>query len=297
MEFAMTTTKRKILVTGATGQIGGELIRILASDDSLDIVAAARNPAKAQSLGVPVVYFDYDRVETMAPALEGVDSVFMLTGYTVDMLKQSYALINAAKQAGVKHIVHLGAPGNDNTTVAHWGWHQFVERFIEWSGFSFTHLRPEIFMQNLLGYGGAKPIKDGVIRHYVGNAKICWVDIDDIAAVAAECLRDTSRHGGQTYRLGYDAKTYHEVATILSSATQQRFRYEARPAAEFLEKVLAAGADYAYMQCAHNNYHNYATGKIPGADYTFDNFETITGRKPARWEGFAARHKAEFHYE
>src|SRR5471032_1330406 len=115
MEFAMTTTKRKILVTGATGQIGGELIRILASDDSLDIVAAARNPAKAQSLGVPVVYFDYDRVETMAPALEGVDSVFMLTGYTVDMLKQSYALINAAKKAGVKHIVHLGAPGNDNT--------------------------------------------------------------------------------------------------------------------------------------------------------------------------------------
>src|SRR5471032_1634571 len=108
MEFAMTTTKRKILVTGATGQIGGELIRILDADDSLDIVAAARNPAKAQSLGVPVLYFDCDREKAMAPALEGVD-----------MLRQSYAPVNAAKRVGAGHIVHIGAPGNDHTTVAH----------------------------------------------------------------------------------------------------------------------------------------------------------------------------------
>jgi len=286
----------RVLVMGATGQVGGALIRHLTDVPSLEIVAAARNVSKASTLEVPVVHLDLDDIETFAPALSNVDRLFMATGYTVDMLRQSKDLVNYAKRAGVKFIVHLGACGDDDTRVAHYGWHQFIERYIACSGIPFTHLRPEIFMQNLLGYGGAKPINDGVIRHYVGDAKICWVDIDDIAAVAAECLRDTSRHGGQTYRLGYDAKTYHEVATILSSATQQRFRYEARPAAEFLEKVLAAGADYAYMQCAHNNYHNYATGKIPGADYTFDNFETITGRKPARWEDFAARHKTEFHY-
>jgi len=295
----MSDVKRNILITGATGQVGSAVIRALKGgegDDAINLIAAGRSQEKAATLGVAWRKLDYDDGSTMSPALQDIDSVFMVTDYTVGMLRQSKAFINAAKRAGVRHIVHLGAPGDDDTNVDHWGWHQFIERYIEWSGFSFTHLRPEIFMQNLLGYGGAKPINDGVIRHYVGDAKICWVDIDDIAAVAAECLRDTSRHGGQTYRLGYDAKTYHEVATILSSATQQRFRYEARPAAEFLEKVLAAGADYAYMQCAHNNYHNYATGKIPGADYTFDNFETITGRKPARWEDFAARHKTEFHY-
>src|SRR5471032_2633562 len=296
MEFAMTTTKRKILVTGATGQIGGELIRILASDDSLDIVAAARNPAKAQSLGVPVVYFDYDRVETMAPALEGVDSVFMLTGYTVDMLKQSYALINAAKKAGVKHIVHLGAPGNDNTTVAHWGWHQFVERFIEWSGFSFTHLRPEIFMQNLLGYGGSEAERDGAIRHYIGDARISWVDVRDVAAVAAVALQHPARHAGKTYHLGYDAKTYPEVAAILSKVVGQPFTYDARPPKEFFDAMLAAGADVAYMSCVYQNWIDYEARAIPGADAVYDNFFALTGRNPRTWVEFAKENAAAFQY-
>ena len=288
--------KRNILITGATGQVGRAVIRTLKDDDSIKLIAAGRSEEKAAKLGVAWRKLDYDEASTLSPALQDIDSVFMATDYTVGMLRQSKAFINAAKRAGVHHIVHLGAPGDDDTHVDHWGWHQFVERYIEWSGFSFTHLRPEIFMQNLLGYGGAKPIKEGVIHHYVGNAKICWVDIDDIAAVAAECFREPVKHSGQTYRLGYDAKTYHEVATILSSVTQQPFRYEPRPAAEFLEKVLAAGADYAYMQCAHNNYQNYATGKTPGADYTFDNFEKITGHPPTRWEAFAIRHKEAFQY-
>ena len=72
--------------------------------------------------------------------------------------------------------------------MAHYGWHQFIERYIEWCGFSFTHLRPEIFMQNLLGYGGESYVKEGVIRHYVGGARLSWVDCEDVAAVAAACL-------------------------------------------------------------------------------------------------------------
>ena len=94
-----------------------------------------------------MVYLDLDQVDTMAPALEGIDRLFMVTGYTIDMLRQSKDLLNAAKRAGVKHVVHLGACGNDDTRIAHHAWHQFVERYIEWSGFSFTHLRPEIFIK------------------------------------------------------------------------------------------------------------------------------------------------------
>jgi uncharacterized protein YbjT (DUF2867 family) len=141
-----------------------------------------------------VVYLDLDQVDTMAPALEGIDR-----------LRQSKDLLNAAKRAGVKHVVHLGACGNDDTRIAHHAWHQFVERYIEWSGFSFTHLRPEIFMQNLLGYGGESYVKDGVIRHYVGAARLSWVDCDDVSAAAGAALLDPQKHAGQTYRLGYEA--------------------------------------------------------------------------------------------
>ena len=292
----MSDGKRKILVTGATGQIGGALVRLLATEGELRVVAAARNPEKAQSLDVPVVMLDYDREETLAPALEGIDSLFMVTGYTVDMLKQSKAIINAAKRAGVKHIVHLGAPGDDDTKVGHWGWHQFVERYIEWSGISFTHLRPEIFMQNLLSYGGAEAEGKGVIRHYIGDARISWVDCDDVAAVAAVALKHPEVHAGKTYHLGYEARSYPEIAGILSEVIGQTFSDEPRPPEEFLDQMLAAGADPAYMRCVYQNWIDYEARAIPGQDAVYDNFFALTGRKPTTWAEFAKRHAEAFKY-
>ena len=101
---------------------------------------------------MPTVYLDYDRHETLVAALRGADRVFMATGCTIRMFHQSRDFLNAARTADVEHIVHLGAPGDDDTPVEHWRWHQFVERYIEWSGFSFTRLRPQFFMQTLLEY-------------------------------------------------------------------------------------------------------------------------------------------------
>ena len=181
--------KPRILVLGATGQVGGAVVSLLATDKSVDVIAAARNADKAKALGGDSAYLDLDKIATFSPALENIDRVFMATGYTVDMLRQSKDLVNAAKRAGVQQIVHLGACGDDDTRVAHYGWHQFIERYIEWSGMTFTHLRPEIFMQNLLGYGGESYVKRGVIKHYVGDARLSWVDCDDVAALAAVCRK------------------------------------------------------------------------------------------------------------
>lgn len=146
--------RTRIFVMGVTGQVGGALIPLLSENAALDVVAAVRSAAKAEQFTIPTVYLDLDDFSSFAPALDGIDRIFMATGYTVDMLRQSKGLVNSAKRAGVKQIVHLGACGDDDTRVAHYGWHQFIERYIEWSGITFAHLRPEIFMQNLLGYGG-----------------------------------------------------------------------------------------------------------------------------------------------
>lgn len=169
--------KARVLVMGATGRVGGALIPLLTQNADLDVVAAVRNSAKAGQFTIPTVHLDLDSFSSFAPALGGIDRIFMATGYTVDMLRQSKDLVNIAKRAGVKQIVHLGACGDDDTRVAHYGWHQFIERYIEWSGITFTHLRPEIFMQNLLGYGGESYVKQGVIKHYVGAARLSWVDL------------------------------------------------------------------------------------------------------------------------
>jgi NAD(P)H dehydrogenase (quinone) len=290
----MSNSKRKVLVTGVTGQIGGALMRLLAGDSGLHVVAAARSPEKARDFGVPVVMLDYDREPTLAPALEGIDSVFMVTGYTVDMLEQSKAFVNAAKRAGAKHVVHLGAPGDDDTRVGHWGWHQFVERYIEWSGMAFTRLRPEIFMQNLLGYGGAKAEGNGVIRHYIGDARISWVDGNDIAAVAAVALKRPEVHAGKTYHLGYEARSYREIAQILTRVIGQTFTDEPRPPDEFLQQMLARGADPAYMRCVYQNWLDYSTKAVSGQDTVYDNSFELTGRQPTTWAEFAKTHAAAF---
>jgi uncharacterized protein YbjT (DUF2867 family) len=288
--------KTRILVMGATGQVGGAVVSELVKDTKVEVVAAARHVGKAGLLGVPVVHLDLDRIETFVPALEGVDSLFMATGYTVDMLRQSKDLVNTAKRAGVKHIVHLGACGDDDTRVAHYGWHQFIERYIEWSGIRFTHLRPEIFMQNLLGYGGENYVKNGVIKHYVGAARLSWVDCEDVAAVAAACLLDPSTHAGGTYRLGYEAKTYYELAEVFSNVLGQPFSYEPQPPEDFLLNVLAAGAEPAYMKCVFDSYTDLTNGKDIGADEIFDNFQAITGRQPKTIAQFAMKNAARFQY-
>jgi NAD(P)H dehydrogenase (quinone) len=167
-------------------------------------------PSAFADKGLAAVTLDLDDEGTHMPALKGINSLFLVTGYTVDMLRQSKAILDNAKKAGVQHVVHLGACGRDDTTVAHWSWHQFVERYIQWLGFSYTHLRPEAFMQNMLAYGGKRTIVDGVVNAFVDGARLSWVDVEDVAQVAAVALAHPELHGGQTYRLGHDAVTFAE---------------------------------------------------------------------------------------
>lgn len=109
------TTQPAILILGATGKVGSETLRQLQLAGDSQVVAAVRSPEKARSLqaqGIDTVILDLDQPETLAPALKEVDRALLLTGYSVDMLRQSKRFIDAAKQAGVQHLVHIGASDN-----------------------------------------------------------------------------------------------------------------------------------------------------------------------------------------
>lgn len=294
-----TSTLPKILITGATGQVGGKTIDFLLADKSIEIIAAIRTKdqaAKFAARGIATVILDFDDESTHSKAFENIDRVFMVTGYTVDMLRQSKVLLDAAKKQGVQHIVHLGACGPDDTDIGHWAWHQLVERYIEWCGFTFTHLRPQDYMQNLLGYGGKKAIVEGVIYHYVANARLSWVDLEDVAQVAALALADPEEHASKTYRLGYDAKTFDEIATLMTAIVGKPFSYEPLSPEIFREAMESSGAEMAYMNCVYDHWKRHAAGTIPGASDTFDNFYEITGKQPTKWEDFIEKHKVELDY-
>lgn len=156
----MTATKflPTILVLGATGKVGGEVVRQLVQAGDSRVVAAARSEEKARILketyNVETLVLDLDNVETMAPGtFANIDRALLLTGYTVDMMKQSKRFLDAAKRDGVKHVVHIGASGAETNEVAHWTWHAMVEAYIEKLGFGYVHLQPEAFMQNILPTG------------------------------------------------------------------------------------------------------------------------------------------------
>ena len=289
----------KVLITGATGQVGGKTIDFLLANKEIEIVAAVRSKEKAEAFtkrGIATVILDFDDYSTHLPAFEGIDRMLMVTGYTVEMLRQSKVLLDNAKKAGINHIVHLGACGPDDATVGHWVWHQLVERYIEWGGFSFTHLRPQDFMQNLLSYGNEKATQGGVLNAYVDDARLSWVDVDNVAEVAAVALSHPELHNGKTYRLGYDAKTFDEIAALMTSIIGKPFRYEPLSPEIFLQKMQDAGAEMAYMQCVYEHWKAHANGEIPGASDTFDNFFEITGKQPTKWVDFIEKHRLILNY-
>ena len=288
--------KPKILVLGATGKVGGKVAQLLAESVDIQVIAGVRSPEKAQYLteqGIEVRHLDLDRQDTLKSALEEIDRALLLTGYTVDMLKQSKAFLDTAKETGVQHIVHIGASGAPTNEVAHWGWHQYIEKYIESLGFSYTHLRPEAFMKNLTDFGW---LNKGIVTNYIGDAHWSWVDSDDLALVAAETLRQPDRHAGKIYPLGYDIATMSEVTEILTSIIGKPYRVETRSPDDFLENMLKLGAEPAYIHCVYTQFKLNIANKIPEADKIFDNFETIAGRKPTTWREFIVKHREELSY-
>lgn len=294
-----------IFIFGATGSVSGTVVRKLLPDHEagrLTLIAAIRRPEAASSfvkLGIETRLIDLDRAEMegldpVVSAMRGADRVFLLTGYDVRMLAQSKAVIDAAKVVGVSHIVHMGANGRSDTTTVHPGWHQFVEAYIERSGIGFTHLRPSQFMQSLPmlhGMGGAQP---GVIQNYIGDARIGWIDVGDIAAVAGAALRDPSVHVRQTYPLATELASMYDIAILLSEVTGIPWRYEEREPQEFYEKVTAIGADASYMACVRNMFVRTREGTLPELCEVYDNIRSLTGREPTKLQTFIERNRAAF---
>lgn len=286
-----TQTKRRLLVIGATGQVGGDVVRSLIDAPDVETLAAVRRDDQAQAmrdLGAEPLHLDLDDAATVEKAVEGVDGILLMTGYTVDMMKHSKRVIDAAKRAGVDHIVHIGASGADTAEVAHWGWHRMIEAYIETQGFRFSHIRPEAFMQNILGFGW---LQSGALTNLIGDARWSWVDARDVAAIAAAALKAPDTFAGQVWRLGYDAATMDEVAEKIGALAGRSIETAPLDPQVFYEGAVGTGADPAYMACIRDQFRLNAAGAIPNADQTFDAaaFERAVGRAPAAWADFIAR--------
>jgi uncharacterized protein YbjT (DUF2867 family) len=293
-----------VLVLGATGRTGGALVDQLLDahrEGEVTLIAAVRRPEDSAAFterGIETRHIDLDSAERhgLAPivtALRDVRRVFLASGYDVRMLSQAKVAIDAARLAGVDHLVHLGVHAEPDTTVVHYGWHQLVEAHLARSGLGHTNLHPTAFMQNLLMPVMSDP-ESAVLTHYIGDAPTSWVDADDIAAVAATILRSPEEHDGRSYGLGTEVATIKGVAAMLTELTGRTWRHAAREPGEFLAAVTAAGADPVYMDCVRNVFERIRDGSLPEAAATFDTVERITKRPATSLRTFLHRHREHF---
>jgi uncharacterized protein YbjT (DUF2867 family) len=216
----------RILVIGATGRVGGELVRMLVERGE-EVRAATRAPGSASSrlpALAELVEFDFDRPATFAPALQGISRVFLMARPGDNHADEAaMPFIDSARNEGVRLIVNLTAMGvelDDSFTL------RKLERYVESSGIAVVHLRPNWFMQN---FGSGPMLADiratGSLHLPASDAKLSFIDVSDIAAVGLAALTEPG-HEGKAYTLtGGEALDHYEVTDHLSRAAGRRISY------------------------------------------------------------------------
>jgi uncharacterized protein YbjT (DUF2867 family) len=238
----MNDQEKTILVTGATGTVGSEVVKQLTSispsSSGHKIRAAVHSKNKADKLKqfdnkrVEIVELDYAKPETVADALNKVDNLYLQTLPIPDITDICSNLVKEAKKNNVKYIVKLSAMGADSdprSTILRL--HGEEEKIIADSGIAYTFLRPPAFMQNFVTQFGHTIRTQNVFYVPAGDAKMSFVDARDIAAIAVGMLTNNSNGGSQQrHNKAYDitaqdALSYRQVADILSNEVGKKISY------------------------------------------------------------------------
>lgn len=283
-----------ILVTGATGNNGAELTKLLASQ-GVPVRAMVRSKQGTEGIaglgGVEIAVGDFDDPRTLGHALQGVEKAFLLTNSTERAEAQQLAFVEAARRGGLRHLVKLSQfAADENSPVRFLRYHAAVERGIRESGVAYTFLRPNLFMQGLLGF--SKAIKSG--GRFVaaaGDAAVSVVDVRDNAAAAAAALTEPG-HEGRTYTLtGPEALTHAEMADAISDAAGRGITFVDVPPGAMRDALLGMGMDPWQADGLIEDYAHYRRGEAAAVT---SGVQDATGQPPRAFRDFARDHATAF---
>ena len=278
----------KILVTGATGFTGSEVVKQLAQKGA-NVVAGVRDIEKAGSMnwdGIEIVHYDYLNPATVAAALSGVDKIFFVTpAFDPANIRMAEIMANLVAESPIQHIVRLSEMDVEHEVSR--GQKQ-MEVLIEDSGVSYTHLRPNFFMQNFSTYflGGIRD-QQGIFLP-AGDASVSCIDIRDIAAVAALALTETG-HEGKAYTLtGGQALTHTQIAETISKATGKSINYVAMSDTAMHEALSELGWPDSGIQ---HLLSLFAAVREGSREPISDDVENLLERPPISFEEYALDYK------
>lgn len=231
-----------LAITGATGQLGRLVINTLKTKTAPGgIVALARALDKAADLGVPARLFDYDAPETLAAALEGIDTLLLISGSDIGRrVAQHGAVIAAAKAAGVRHIVYTSLLKAPHSTLGLAAEHVETEKLLAASGIGHTVLRNGWYTENY-AMGLPAALEHNALIGAAKDGQISAAARQDYAEAAAAVLLDAGLQG-KTYELsGDESFTLAELAATLSAQVGKEVPYIDMPEADYAAALSGAG--------------------------------------------------------
>jgi len=286
-----------VLVTGATGLNGGAVIRELARHN-VPVRALYRDWAKTRDLKllqhVDLAEGDMLQPGSLEAALQGVERVLMISAANPQMVDTQCTFIDAAKKAGVSHIVKFsGAESGVGFNAKHFRYtrmHQEIEQYLETSGMAWTHLRPGQFMQVYLRETPTI-VSKGAIFLALDKVRLSPVDVEDVAKVAAGLLTSNG-HEGKSYNMtGPEALTMTEITERISQAIGRPIRYVNITPAERRQALLNAGMPTEFVDALDEQGSERRSHPESRVDLTT---HAAFGVRPTTFLEFAHRHAATF---
>ncbi len=238
----MNGGKKMILITGASGSVGKTVLQeAIRKESKVRAMYRSREEAAKAPAGCPAVLADYSDKQSLRNALDGVTSVFVVCSPIPQLVEFESNMVDACKECGVKHVVLNSALGAGDYGKSFPSWHRKVEDKLKSTGLSYTILRPNGFLQNIVAYNAPSIRERGAFYAAMGDAKVCYLDVGDIAVVAVKALQG-GVHAGKTYELnGPEAVSNQELAKRISKTTGRTVNYVEIPESAQREAMLGLG--------------------------------------------------------
>lgn len=282
-----------ILVTGASGAVGSALLEILraAGHPVRAAYHAQRDADRAAAAGRDAVRIDLSEPVTLSTALQDVEAVFLVAAMGRDQTRQELNLIEAATDAGIPRVVKLSVWRADEELTPIARLHRPAELALQASGLGYTFLRPNFYMQNFTRQFASSIKTVGRFAQPRADAPISFVDVRDVARVAARVLT-TDGHEGRVYAVtGPEALTYDAAAEVLSQVLDRPVRFVGLTDADARAAMLDRGLPAYYADALIEVSRAYRDG---GAETVTTTVRDLTGREPATFGQFVRDHRAAF---
>lgn len=282
-----------ILVTGANGTVGSELVRQL-RERGAPVRALVRSPEKGEALaalGAELAIGDLEDGASVDAALAGCDHAFLLIAIPPNQVEIQDAFVDACARAGIEHLVKLSAwNASDDADVAFLRWHRATERTLEASGLGWTILRPNNFFQNTLFQAGSIAA-DGAFYGCFGDAAVSSVDVRDIAAVAATVLTEPGHMGATLDLTGPEALTQAQMAATLTEVLGREVRYVDVPRQAVVDSMTSIGIPGYLAEDLGTLYASFGDGRAARVTTTV---QDVAGRPARSFADWARDHAAAF---